>query len=109
MIFGFGDFIVTTSIMLILIENWFINQAFKWTLLYPIFSWFYFPYFFPKKKSYFLYFFTLKCHLRNKNTEMFPLMALLAWIFENIYYIISGSRLLKFQGADFLSTSILNF
>ena len=41
-----------------------------------------FPYFFLKM-PYYLYFFTLKCHFRDKNPELFPRWNLLIIIFSN--------------------------
>ena len=56
---------------LILIENWLINQAVRWALLFPTFSCVpTFPYF-GKFPTYNPYFFILKCHLRDKNTVFF--------------------------------------
>ena len=67
-----------TFIMLILIENYLINRAFKWALIFLLFHTFSctptFPYFFLKMPFYrsFLLLSTLKYHLRDKNTETFP-------------------------------------
>ena len=41
--------------------------------------------------SYYPYIFTLKCHLRDINTEI-SLLTLLAWILEKNYYIFSTEQ-----------------
>ena len=63
----FADFIVTTFIMLILIENSLIRVSDgPYFSLFSLRSYF----FLPSLEN--VYFFTLKCHLRDKNTKKFP-------------------------------------